>query len=313
MTKTRYANKYKRKKPTKSAEISNTEEKIQTQEPMAKQSQPTENNNNNNSGEETHENFIKNMKPEPHESPTLEDASAIMNDPLLAPKVERDYTTSGIASGSGNEPPSGGNGGATPPPPEEGDDFNPTPPDPNDAPQQEPPSPEDPASSPFQLPTGNAEELIDMGAKMLNYFIDQYGDLAVGVKIHKDFYSIPDAVDKIKDQNKRNVESIKLNPTEVAMLKKPLVKLMQEKGIRGLTPGEELLLVCAIIVTGKVKVIIQIRKENKDLKDILVAEIRSMRKHNQQFDEQNSATSKGPIVKDDVETVDGQDEETEQY
>lgn len=288
--------KYPRRNNLKKQNIKQT---IKTEQPMANENNIEANNQNTNNIEpvETHENFIK---PGPGNSGsdavTLEPTNELTGNPHSSPKIHRGYALDGIriethSNGANDDAPQSAKTEPTATAAES--DFEPTPPQEGDAPEQphiEPGAGGDPSAQPFDLPTGTAEELIESGAKALNYLIDNYGDLMVGIRIHQDFYSVPNSVPQIKEQNKRNVEKVKLNQAEINMLKKPLVKIMQEKGIRGLTPGEELIVAVVIIVAGKARAIYQIRQENKKLENNIIAEIRSMRKHNSKFDEQNIKT-----------------------
>ncbi len=225
--------------------------------------------------EETHENFVKaaEQSVKSDNKVTLETPNEAFSNPHSSAKIHRDYALDGITNKpqTEGEPKAQSNSTETPPPPPVDDEFVATPPDPSDAPEAKGHASENPGepinAEPFEIPSGSAEELIEAGAKALNYLIDQYGDTLLGIKIRKEYFYAPDVVPQIKEQNQRNNERIKLSPTEIGMLKKPLVKLMQEKGIRGLTPGEELAAVVVIILVGKIKVVVDIRRENKMLVD----------------------------------------------
>ncbi len=308
--KTKYSNKYNKKKQISIKSNSEKIDKPMTDKATSDKNENEETNTPTEKSAESHEEFRDSLKPTSNEV-TLEEPNDQFSNPHSQEKIHRGYALDGIRKddvgtkqedSTSSESPiehSAGNASASPE-----DAFEPTPPEQEgDAPTQDikdgGQSESGPEGEPFSIPTGSAEELIEAGAKALNYLIDQYGDIAVGIKIHQDFYLLRTAVPQIKEQNKRNVESIKLTPTEVNMLKKPLVKLMQEKGIRGLTPGEELMLVCVIIVAGKIKVVVQIRKENKMLFNNIVAEINSMKKHNINVTEdKGNAGSKASTISD---------------
>lgn len=202
--------------------------------------------------------------------------------PFESPTIERDYTTQGYKkdtpptqpqsnAGSGSQkPPIDGGTEPTPPPM---DDYEPTPPptdDPNYAGEHninDGQAPGADPTNPFNIPAGSAEDLVDFGAKSLNFLIGNFAGLLVGIKVKPEYYSIKDnrerAVDIIKQWNDNAVEKLKLDAEDVAMLKGPLVKILQQKGIRGLTPGEELLLACALIAAKKVRIIAELRNDKK--------------------------------------------------
>jgi hypothetical protein len=217
----------------------------------------------------------------------------ISEEPFARPTVERDYTDAGVNShktastvndkakaNTAQPNPNSQNVKDTAP----ANDFEPTPP--NDEFEPTPPGDEDYAqehivneggdgTSPFNIPSGSANDLIDFGQKGLNYAIGIFGPMLVGVKLHREFYNFKGAVEQIKEQNEKNTEKIKFDDEDIDMIREPLVAMMQEKGIRGLTNGEKLVVGLLMIGVKKAKIIVEIRKENKILENNLMDLIRS--------------------------------------
>lgn len=186
------------------------------------------------------------------------------------------------------------------------DDFEPTPPSAeDDAPEniisgdgQSPPE----GGTPFTIPSGTAKDMIKWGANALNYLIGNFGDLVVGIPIHPSFYLLDGAVDEIKQQNARNVERLKITDQEVEMLSDPLTELMQEKGIRGFSASEKVIGACVIIFVGKVKVVIQIRRENKKLYNSLVSKMEKIEEKLNRMEKQYQSKF-GSVKSDEPELV----------
>lgn len=209
------------------------------------------------------------------------------------PTVERDYTDAGVNShkkastvndkGKANteQPnPNPKNANDTAPasdfePTPPNGDFEPTPPGDDDYAQEHTINEGGDGTSPFNIPSGSANDLIDFGQKGLNYAIGIFGPMLVGVKLHREFYNFKGAVEQIKEQNEKNTEKIKFDDEDIDMIREPLVAMMQEKGIRGLTNGEKLVVGLLMIGVKKAKIIVEIRKENKILENNLMDLIRS--------------------------------------
>lgn len=201
------------------------------------------------------------------------------SEPFAKPTIERDYTNEGVGAPKQTPPktppvqqtakqtvdtPPAGDFEPTPPPASNGE-FEPTPPPPDEDPDyvgEHNPNAGD-GTSPFNIPSGSANDLVDFGAQGLNYLIGVFGPLLVGVKLHPEFYNFNGMVDDIKEHNAKNTERLKFDNEDIEMIRKPLVAMMQEKGIRGLTNGEQLLVAFLMIGVKKAKVIMEVRKENK--------------------------------------------------
>lgn len=225
--------------------------------------------------------------------------------------VENDY----ISKNRGINTPLS-NGQTTPPPPNTSDTtsssnssnpsdtppWEPTqpPPAPDSAPEanQGPPPNGMGGDQPFTIPAGTAEETIQWGFEMFNYGIrNLFGGFLVDVKVGKQhLVRLPaSAIDPmsnlIKEKNEKNRERLTFTQEEINMIKRPLAKIMAEKGIRGLTPTEELAMAAIIIVGKKGKQIAEIRSENK----ILEAKIAQL------IAEEYARQNKGKKKQDDAE------------
>jgi len=260
------ASKYYRgpKKPRTNQTAPSNDAGTQTQPPMEEQEKTIH---------DQHKDFVKAAEEsvkQPSE-PVLENFDNVTS--FDNPTIEREYTSAGFKKGEGAQAASSINNGApqndAPP---ANDAFEPSPPPPDDENYADTHNPNESAGAngdPLKIPTGNAEDLIDFGANALNFLIGNFAGKLVSVKIKPEYRSIKDnksrAIDIIAEFNEKSVEKLKLDDEDIAMLKPPLVKLLQEKGIRGLTPGEELMLAIAMIGAKKVKIVMEIRSDSKKL------------------------------------------------
>lgn len=210
--------------------------------------------------------------------------------PYAIPVIEREYTTQGIKKEPTTAQPSstGSASSQQASAPSSDAGFEPTPPpiedDPNYAGEHKPDETTGVGGEGMNIPAGSAGELVDWGAKSLNFVIGNFAGLLINLKIKPEYHSIRDnrqkAVDIISEFNTKNVEKLKLDADDIAMLKPPLVKLLQEKGIRGLTPAEELMLAIALIAAKKVKAIAEMKSESKKLQAHFDSMIKYMKGNN---------------------------------
>jgi hypothetical protein len=298
--------------------------------PKAKQTaeppKPTEEINQTPEQPTTHTQFRKSMEDQLNDKTTktpidnqveLEGVGKIniSEEPFARPTVERDYTDAGVNShktaSTVNDKAKADTAQPNPNPQNPKDtapanDFEPTPP--NEEFEPTPPGDEGYAeqhtvndggdgTSPFNIPSGSANDLIDFGQKGLNYAIGIFGPMLVGVKLHREFYNFKGAVEQIKEQNEKNTEKIKFDDEDIDMIREPLVAMMQEKGIRGLTNGEKLVVGLLMIGVKKAKIVVEIRKENKILENNLMDLIRS------QAPKQSGPKEEPKETEEEIETI----------
>ena len=277
--------------------------------------------------EKQHQEFRKSMEPASNQNTSkpidnqveLEGSGKIdiSSEPFARPTVERNYTDAGINShktaATANDKPGAKEQAPNPKQPVNdsapANDFEPTPPEGDFEPT--PPEGDDgyaethtvneggDGTSPFNIPSGSANDLIDFGQKGLNYAIGIFGPMLVGVKLHQEFYNYTGVVEQIKEQNEKNTERIKFDNEDIDMIREPLVAMMQEKGIRGLTNGEKLVVGLLMIGVKKAKIVVEIKKENKILENNILDLIRSQ------------SPKKAPTKKEEMEKPSSNDENIE--
>ncbi len=252
-----------------------------------------------------HEEFLKAAQDSlsPDDVAHLEiNPNTILQNPILQPKIENDYTTQGIKrpkgtdsvgdtgddAGDGSHKSENGSNdtvgdtnsgeikeGAGDQ--EEGDMQPPVIPGKDEAPTQttEPKSGEgEPATNIFNIKTESAEQMVDFAFGAANYGIEKFAGKLTDIKVRPAFFRIEGIVQKIEKHNRENVEKLKFSPQEISMVKGPLVDLMKEKGIEGFSSSEKLIAACAMILANKVKVFIEIRTLNKQISSDLSQKIK---------------------------------------
>lgn len=233
--------------------------------------------------------------PAANTQPELEPMPGDTVSPFNTPRTEKAYTTEGLKppSGKSSEPPPTMPGeepaaGAPPPNPDA-----PPPPAPDSADPFVPgagplPGAEGAPAGGFTLPGGTPEQMIDWAFNGVNLLVRTYGKPVVSIKVHEEFRAYPQMVDTIEDANERNVEKIIFTKQEIELIKAPAVKVMNEAGVKGMTPKEELLAACAIVAAVKAKQISDIRKENKMLTQEI---IQFIREENEKRDKKRTKTT----------------------
>lgn len=264
------ASKYKRS-PAKPKQSTTTTKPMENTESKAPEEKTTH---------EQHKDFVKAAEDsvKPNNEPTLENFDNVTS--FDNPTIEREYTSAGFKTGNAGT----GNGGTPPPNQPPIGDFEPTPPSPDGDPDYAPPhepEPDQPNAEGFKIPAGSLEDMVDTGAVALNYLIGKFAGFMVNVKIKPQYHSIRDnkarAIDIIKDFNEKSVEKLKLSHEEIEMLKGPLVKVLQEKGLKGTTPTQDLLIAAGLIVIGKGKDFMEIKHDRNKLQDHFDSMIQYMR------------------------------------
>lgn len=214
--------------------------------------------------------------------------NTVANNPILKPKIENDYTSAGIknkieegasevnteetsSADTSSENPdisSDTTKGSTPKPnpTKPVDDFEAEPPAPDDAKTQTTSTdPEKKIVNPMGLPTGSANDMVTWGFGIANYGIDKFGGFITDVPIKTEFFRIKGVVPDIIEHNQKNLEKLKFNAQDIELIRKPLVDVLEEKGIEGFSKMEQLAFAIAAVIASKIKIFIEIRVQNKKL------------------------------------------------
>ncbi len=99
---------------------------------------------------------------------------------------------------------------------------------------------------------------------MSNNILGVGGRYLVTLKKDESFYAYQEVLEMIDEQNDKNVEKVKLDKEDKALLKPLIVDVLQEKA-KKLTPQQQLMGAVLSIVAKKAQVLLQIKAENKIL------------------------------------------------
>jgi hypothetical protein len=131
----------------------------------------------------------------------------------------------------------------------------------------------------FNIPLETAGLLADsILGTVNNLVLELGGGFFVKIKKHKEFYDFDELIQVIDEQNVKNIERIKLDEEDKALLRPLLIQILRKKA-KVLTPEEQLIMVSLSILIKKSKLVVEIRSENEILvdriRDIIRTEIGS--------------------------------------
>ena len=177
---------------------------------------------------------------EDYQSIEFEEVPEVDQSPLNQPVIEKDI---------------GGNQG-------EAADHQGEPP-PYDAPEQFDSLPQQgPKHEAPLIPMDIALAAADAYLGAANNFLEIGAGFFVKVKHHPEFLDFEEVVQVIDEQNHRNVQRVKLDEEDKALLR-PLLAMVIQKRAKGVSPEGQLLTALISILIKKVQVVVQIRAENK--------------------------------------------------
>lgn len=122
-------------------------------------------------------------------------------------------------------------------------------------------SPED-DEEPIEIPDGHARQMADTILGMTNNLLAVGGGFFVKINKHEDFYEFDEVIQVIDEQNEKNVNRIKLDAEDQALLR-PLIVALLKKKAKQLTPEQQLIGAIISIAIKKTQVVIQVRAENE--------------------------------------------------
>ncbi len=153
----------------------------------------------------------------------------------------------------------------------------------------------------FELPTDMAKKAADTLLGMTNNVLTVGGGFFVKIRKHKEFYDFDEIPELIDAQNQKNIDRIKLDKEDKALLKPPLVEVLKKKA-KSLTPGQQLMGAAFSIAMKKAQNIIEIKAENELLVDRIVDIIREEKAADSGFE---SATEDKDILDKAYEDING--------
>lgn len=126
----------------------------------------------------------------------------------------------------------------------------------------------------FELPKAVAEQTADTFLGIANNLIEVGGGFFVRIPKHKSFYEFEEIVRVIDEQSDRNIQRLKLDAEDKALLRPLIIQILQRRA-KQMTPEQQALAAVISILLKKFPVALDIRRENKmlleQIKEIVAA------------------------------------------
>ncbi len=183
----------------------------------------------------------------------------------------------------------------------------------------------------FEVPLAQANQAADAILGMSNNVLAVGGGYFVKIKKHQEFYEFEEIIQVVDEQNNKNVERIKLDKEDQALLRPLLAQVLRKKA-KKLTPEQQLMGAVISILMKKAQIVLEVRAENNLLENRILDIVRQEKgetevddvekddRDNDDIDSSNSAFAKAepkqepeqrevnkpePIIKDiEAEEVD---------
>lgn len=166
-------------------------------------------------------------------------------------------------------------------------------------------NPDEPGSeSQFSIPVEEATLLANTILGATNNALEFAGGFFVTIKKRKEFYDFDELIQIIDKQNVKNIKRLKLDEEDKALLRPLLVRVLRQKA-KILTPEQQLLTAMFSILIKKGRIVMEIKKENRQLEDRMVEIIR------RELERHNGTKADSPSYEDVADNDEQQQEESE--
>ncbi|MEQ3656508.1 MAG: hypothetical protein ABNH00_11645 [Dokdonia sp.] len=125
----------------------------------------------------------------------------------------------------------------------------------------------------FQVPLAQANQAADAILGMSNNVLAVGGGYFVKVKKHQEFYEFEEIIQVVDQQNEKNVERIKLDKEDQALLRPLLAQVLRKKA-KKLTPEQQLMGAVISILMKKAQIVMEVRAENSLLENRILDIVR---------------------------------------
>ena len=165
----------------------------------------------------------------------------------------------------------------------------------------------------LEIPSSQAKQAANTLIGVADMLVGITGSFFVKIKKHKEFYDYDEVIEVIDEQNEKNIERLKLNEDEKALLR-PIVMAVAKEKAKQLSPTEQLMAAAVTILVKKGKDVMEIKAENTilsdKLRDLVLEQNRASSRYQpeedsqvvQQSEEQDDSVVQESDV-EDVETV----------
>jgi hypothetical protein len=125
----------------------------------------------------------------------------------------------------------------------------------------------------FEIPLAAANQAADALLGMSNNVLAVGGGYFVKIRKHQEFYEFEEIIQVVDQQNEKNVERIKLDKEDQALLRPLLAQVLRKKA-RKLTPEQQLMGAVISILMKKAQVVMEVRAENSLLENRILDIVR---------------------------------------
>lgn len=136
----------------------------------------------------------------------------------------------------------------------------------------------------FQIPLSQANQAADALLGMTNNVMAVGGGYFVKVHKNKEFYEFEEILQVIDAQNEKNVERVKLDQEDQALLRPLLAQVLRKKA-KQLTPEQQLMGAVVSILMKKAQVVMEVRAENSLLEERILDIIREEKGQSESINE----------------------------
>ena len=129
------------------------------------------------------------------------------------------------------------------------------------------------ADQDFEVPLAQANQAADAILGMSNNVLAVGGGYFVKIRKHQEFYEFEEIIQVVDQQNDKNVERIKLDKEDQALLRPLLAQVLRKKA-KKLTPEQQLMGAVISILMKKAQVVMEVRAENSLLENRILDIVR---------------------------------------
>jgi hypothetical protein len=154
----------------------------------------------------------------------------------------------------------------------------------------------------FEVPLAQANQAADALLGMTNNVMAVGGGYFVKINKHKEFYEFDEIIEVVDKQNDKNVERVKLDKEDQALLRPLLAQVLRKKA-KKLTPEQQLMGAVVSVLMKKAQVVMEVRAENNLLEERILDIIREEKGYSDQdLEEDIQADEEENIVEVHTET-----------
>ena len=138
----------------------------------------------------------------------------------------------------------------------------------------------------FKIPLSQANQAADALLGITNNVMAVGGGYFVKIRKHKEFYEFEEILQVIDTQNDKNVERVKLDAEDQALLRPLLAQVLQKKA-KKLTPEQQLIGAVVSILMKKAQVVMEVRAENSLLEERILDIVREEKGYSEMDEEED--------------------------